>query len=161
MKKKISLIFIFLFAVCHSFSQNSDLKYYSDSSNDFSGCEASTFLGNLTNAYISEEDDSEYCDTSLGAVRGRTKGDKPVTVIIDVAFVYRNTDSVTLKEIKERAVEIKDFLKQYIHTKEAADFKNSDYEYQLEKEITDRINDMILSSGKIRDVFFLQKDVIE
>ena len=143
-----------------------DWKYYSDSSNDFSGCEAYTFLGNLTNAYISEEDDSEYCDiysfyTSLGAVRGRTKGGKPVTVIIDVAFVYRNTDSVTLKEIKERAVEIKDFLKQYIHTKEAADFKNSDYEYQLEKEITDRINDMILSSGKIRDVFFLQKDVIE
>ncbi len=59
------------------------------------------------------------------------------------------------------AVEIKDFLRRYISEKEAKDFRNTNNEDQLEEEIKNGINEKILSSGRIRDVVFQQKDVIE
>ena len=80
---------------------------------------------------------------------------------MDVALAYRNGDAETPKEIQKRTVEIKDFLKRYISEKEAKDFRNTNNEDQLEEEIKNGINEKILSSGRIRDVVFQQKDVIE
>ena len=80
---------------------------------------------------------------------------------MDVALAYRNGDTETPKEIQKRTVEIKDFLKRYISEKEAKDFRNTNNEDQLEEEIKNGINEKILSSGRIRDVVFQQKDVIE
>lgn len=109
--------------------------------------------------YVSGQRDIYGWYTSLGLVQGKTS-DK-ITVRIDVAFAYRNGDTATPKEIQERTVEIKDYLRRFISKHEAEDFRNINNEDNLEDEVTNGINDLILSSGRIRDVVFTQKDVIE
>ena len=111
--------------------------------------------------YVSGQREIYGWYTSLGIIQGKTKDDKPVTIRMDVALAYRNGDTETPKEIQKRTVEIKDFLKRYISEKEAKDFRNTNNEDQLEEEIKNGINEKILSSGRIRDVVFQQKDVIE
>lgn len=109
--------------------------------------------------YVSGQREIYDWYTSLGIVLGKTKDGN--TVKIDVAFAYRKEDSATQKEIRERTVEIKDYLRRFISQHEVEDFRNIKNEDNLEKEITDGINELILSSGRIRDVVFQQKDVIE
>ena len=110
--------------------------------------------------YVSGQREIYGWYTSLGIIQGKTKDDKPVTIRMDVALAYRNGDAETPKEIQKRTVEIKDFLRRYISEKEAKDFRNTNNEEQLEEEIKNGINEKILSSGRIRDVVFQQKDVI-
>ncbi len=109
--------------------------------------------------YVSGQREIYDWYTSLGVVLGKTKDGN--TIRIDVAFAYRKEDSATPKEIRERTVEIKDYLRRFISQHKVEDFRNIKNEDNLEKEITDGINELILSSGRIRDVVFQQKDVIE
>ena len=99
--------------------------------------------------------------TSLGIIQTSTCDDPPATVRVDVALAYKKDDKATSTEITQRTVELKAFLRRYFSGKTAAELRNTNNEDALENEIKNGINDKILSSSRIRDVVFQQKDVIE
>lgn len=99
--------------------------------------------------------------TSLGTIQTVTCDDIPATVRVDVVLGYKKDDKATSTEITQRTVELKDFLRRYFSGKTASELRNTNNEDALANEIKNGINDKILSSSRIRDVKFLQKDVIE
>ena len=111
--------------------------------------------------YISGQREIFDWYTSLGVIQTKTNEDKPATVRVDVALAYKKDDTATAEEITKRTVEIKAFLRRYFSEKTAKELRNTNNEDEMENEIKNGINDKILSSGRIRDVVFQQKDVIE
>src|SRR5574344_1607149 len=114
---------------------------------------------------VSEEYDNhkEVLDwySSLGVMRTQTSDEPPSNVSVEVVLGYKKDDKATSTEISQRTVELKDFLRRYFSSKKAQELKNTSNEDSLTNEIKNGINDQILSSSRIRDVKFLQKDVIE
>ncbi len=111
--------------------------------------------------YVSSQREIFDWYTSLGIIQTKTCDNPPATVRIDVAFGYNKDDKNTSIEITNKTVEIKAFLRRYFSEKTAEELKNTNNEDLLEKEIKDGLNDKIFTSGKIRDVVFQQKDIIE
>ena len=99
--------------------------------------------------------------TSLGTIQTTTCDDIPATVRVDVVLGYKKDDKATSTEITQRTVELKDFLRRYFSSKTASELKSTTNEEKLKIELRNAINDKYLTSSKIRDVVFLQKDVIE
>ena len=98
--------------------------------------------------------------TSLGLIQTRTMEENPASVRVDVVLGYKKEDKATSTEITQRTVELKDFLRRYFTQKTAAELKPQNEE-NLKIEIRNAINDTILSSSKIKDVRFMQMDVIQ
>ena len=111
--------------------------------------------------YVSGQREIYDWYTSLGIIQTTTCDDPPATVRVDVALAYKKDDKATSTEITQRTVELKAFLRRYFSGKTAAELRNTNNEDALENEIKNGINDKILSSSRIRDVVFQQKDVIE
>ena len=111
--------------------------------------------------YVSGQREIYDWYTSLGLIQTTTIDDPPATVRVDVALAYKKDDKTTSTEITQRTVELKAFLRRYFSSKTAAELRNAANEDALENEIKNGINDKILSSSRIRDVVFQQKDVIE
>ena len=97
--------------------------------------------------------------TSLGLIQTRTMEANPAQVRVDVVLGYKKEDKATSTEITQRTVELKDFLRRYFTQKTAEELRPQNEE-NLKIEIRNAINDSILSSSKIRDVRFMQMDVI-
>ncbi len=97
---------------------------------------------------------------SLGSIRTKTNDPTPASVVVDVVFGYRKDDKATSTEITQRTVELKDFLRRFFSQKSKNELKPNDEE-NLKIEIRNAINDGILSGSKIKDVRFMQLDVIE
>ena len=108
--------------------------------------------------YVSGQREIYDWYTSLGIIQTTTCDDPPATVRIDVALAYKKDDKATSTEITQRTVELKAFLRRYFSGKTAAELRNTNNEDALENEIKNGINDKILSSSRIRDVVFQQKD---
>ncbi len=98
--------------------------------------------------------------TSLGLIQTRTMEANPASVRVDVVLGYKKEDKATSTEITQRTVELKDFLRRYFTQKTAEELKPQNEE-NLKIEIRNAINDSILSSSKIKDVRFMQMDVIQ
>ncbi|MCI6187433.1 MAG: flagellar basal body-associated FliL family protein [Spirochaetia bacterium] len=111
--------------------------------------------------YVSGQREIYDWYTSLGIIQTTTADDPPATVRVDVALAYKKDDKAASTEITARLVELKAFLRRYFSSKTAAELKNPNNEDALENEIKNGINDKILSSSRIRDVVFQQKDVIQ
>ena len=99
--------------------------------------------------------------TNLGIIQVKTCDESPVTVRVDIALAYKKDDEATPREITQRNVELKSFLRRYFSNKTAAEIENPNNDDAMEKELVKEINDKILSSSKIRDVVFQTKEVIE
>ena len=108
--------------------------------------------------YVSGQREIYDWYTSLGIIQTTTSDDPPAT---DVALAYKKDDKAASAEITARLVELKAFLRRYFSSKTAAELRNPNNEDALENEIKNGINDKILSSSRIRDVVFQQKDVIQ
>jgi len=78
-----------------------------------------------------------------------------VAVSLSVSFGYKPDDTTTPSEIASYDFIIKDYLKVFIAQKNAADF--SPVNEAVKTEIKDYLNDMILRTGRIREVRF--KDI--
>ena len=76
-----------------------------------------------------------------------------------VVLGYKKDDKATSTEITQRTVELKDYLRRYF-TQKSVDELNPSDEETLKIEIRNAINDSILSGSKIKDVRFMQLDVI-
>ena len=111
--------------------------------------------------YVSGQREIYDWYTSLGIIQTTTADDPPATVRVDVALAYKKDDKAASSEITARLVELKAFLRRYFSSKTAAELRNPNNEDVLENEIKNGINDKILSSSRIRDVVFQQKDVIQ
>ena len=111
--------------------------------------------------YVSGQREIYDWYTSLGIIQTTTCDEPPATVRVDVALAYKKADKATSTEITQRTVELKAFLRRYFSGKTAAELRNTNNEDALENEIKNGINDKILSSSRIRDVVFQQKDVIQ
>ena len=88
--------------------------------------------------------------TSLGAIRTKTSDE----------LGYKKDDKATSTEITQRTIELKDFLRRYFTEKTILELKPQN-EQKLKIELRNSINDEILSNSKIKDISFLQLDVIE
>ena len=98
--------------------------------------------------------------SSLGSIRTKTNDQEPATVTVDVVLGYKKEDKATSTEITQRTIELKDFLRRYFTQKTAEELRPQNEE-NLKIEIRNAINDSILSSSKIKDVRFMQMDVIQ
>ena len=98
--------------------------------------------------------------TSLGAIRTKSSDEVPASVVVDIALGYKKDDKATSKEITQRNIELKDFLRRYFTKKMASQLRPQN-ENNLKIELKNAINNKILSSSKIEDISFLQLDVVE
>ena len=98
--------------------------------------------------------------TSLGSIRTKTSDDIPASVVVDIALGYKKDDKQCSTEITQRNIELKDFLRRYFTQKTIAELRPQN-EQKLKIELRNEINDEILSSSKIKDISFLQLDVLE
>ena len=94
------------------------------------------------------------------AIRTKTSDDISASVVVDIALGYKKDDKATSTEITQRNIELKDFLRRYFTEKTIAELKPQN-EQKLKIELRNAINDEILSTSKIRDISFLQLDVLE
>ncbi|MDD5790320.1 MAG: flagellar basal body-associated FliL family protein [Spirochaetia bacterium] len=113
----------------------------------------------VTEEYSSTKEILDWYN-SLGVIRTKTSDVNPSSVIVDVVLGYKKDDKATSTEITQRTVELKDFLRRYF-TQKSADELRPQNEEELRIEIRNAINDSILSSSKIKDVRFMQLDVIQ
>ena len=111
--------------------------------------------------YVSGQREIYDWYTSLGIIQTTTCDDPPATVRIEIGLAYKKGDTATETEITQRTVELKAFLRRYFNGKTAAELRNTNNEDALENEIKNGINDKILLSSRVRDIVFMQKDVIE
>ena len=98
--------------------------------------------------------------TSLGAIRTKSSDDIPATIVVDIALGYEKDDKACSTEITQRSIELKDFLRRYFTQKTVQELRPQN-EGNLKIELRNEINDEILSSSKIKDISFLQLDLIE
>lgn len=97
---------------------------------------------------------------SIGAIRTKTCDEIPASVQVDVVLGYKLDDKATSAEITKRQIEIKDFLRRYFSSKTVDELRPQNEE-KLKIEIRNSINDDILVTSRIKDVRFMQFDVIE
>ncbi len=98
--------------------------------------------------------------TSVGAIRTKTSEANPALVTVEVVFGYKKDDKATATEIRQRVVELRDFLHRYFTLKTSDELAPLNEE-NLKVEIRNSINDNILSSAKIKEVRFIKLDVIK
>ena len=98
--------------------------------------------------------------TSLGQIATRTNDAIPASVIVEVVLGYKQADKAVSTEITQRQTEIKDYLRRYFTALTVEDLRPRNEE-ERRSEICNAINDHILSSSEIRDVRFLNLQVIE
>ena len=98
--------------------------------------------------------------TSLGQISTKTSDSIPASVIVEVVLGYKQADKAASTEITQRQIEIKDYLRRYFTQRTVEDLRPRNEENRR-IEIRNAINDDILSSSKIRDVRFLNLQIIE
>ena len=98
--------------------------------------------------------------TSLGAIRTKTSDKVPASVVVDIALGYKKDDKIASAEITQRKIELKDFLRRYFTEKTVVQLRPQN-ENNLKIELKNAINNEILKSSKIKDISFLQLDVVE
>lgn len=113
----------------------------------------------ISDEYVTQREILDWY-TSLGAIRTKTSDDISASVIVDIALGYKKDDKATSTEITQRNIELKDFLRRYFTEKTIAELKPQN-EQKLKIELRNAINDEILSTSKIKDISFLQLDVLE
>ncbi|MGI5057739.1 flagellar basal body-associated FliL family protein [Treponema pectinovorum] len=113
----------------------------------------------VTEEYSSNKEILDWY-SSLGSIRTKTSDVNPASVNVEVVLGYKKDDKATSTEITQRTVELKDFLRRYFTQKSYEELRPQNEE-GLRIEIRNAINDSILSSSKIKDVRFMQLDVIQ
>ena len=75
-------------------------------------------------------------------------------ILVKIALGYMKKDKQTLSEIKERRIEISDFIARYFSDLTLEEMNNKNV---LEEQICAKINDEILCNGKILDIKILSE----
>lgn len=113
-----------------------------------------------TSQYTGTTEDLDWYQ-AIGQISTQTVDNPPASVMVEVVLGYKTDDKAASTEITKRQIQIKNFLRQYFSSKSKSQLKGVQNEKKLSMEIRNSINDDILQNSKIRDVLFLQLNVIE
>lgn len=94
---------------------------------------------------------------NIPEIRGRTADQAPTTYIIKVNLGYDQGDKEVQSELIARTPRMRDMLRNYFSKKTAEELKNED---RMKAEIKEMVN-RILSNGQVREVIFLDLNVVE
>ena len=98
--------------------------------------------------------------SAIGMVRTSTKDPVPYAVIVDMVLGYDLNDNAASTEMTARLYELRDFVRSFFRSKMASELQPEN-EARLKQEIVERLNTRVLSTSKVRDIFFIQLDVME
>lgn len=98
--------------------------------------------------------------TAIGVVRTRTSDPTPHAVMVDMVIAYDLNDSAAQTELIARMVELQDFVRSFFRSKSVDDL-TPENEPQLKREIIELLNTQILTTARVRNIFFRQLDVME
>jgi len=95
-----------------------------------------------------------------GSITTKTR-DFPIsaTVTVDVVIGYDLGDQNASSELVNRRFELRDFLRRYFAGKFVEEL-TPEREEELKKEIREQMNQRILDTARVRDVFFNRLDVL-
>lgn len=96
---------------------------------------------------------------NIPEIRGRTADKAPATVIVKVNIGYDEGDKEVQSELIKRTPRLRDMLRSYFTSKTAEELQ-PEYEELLKNELKERIN-RIMVNGKIREVIFLEFNIVE
>ncbi len=112
----------------------------------------------VTESYEAKTPMYEWYD-NIPEIRGRTADKAPTTVMVKVNIGYDMGDKEVQSELISRTPRLRDLLRNYFTKKTAAELQ-PEYEEQLKAELKEMIN-RIMVSGKIREVIFLDFNIVE
>ena len=99
--------------------------------------------------------------TSIGPIRTATKDiNKSYAVVVEMVLAYDQNDTAASGELTSRLSELKDFVRRFFRSKLASELQPEN-EAKLKSEIRVELNDKVLSTTKVKDVYFIQLDVME
>jgi flagellar FliL protein len=113
--------------------------------------------------YTGKREDLDWY-SSIGSIQASTIDTPSASVVFEVVLGYKKDDKAASTEITRRQIQIKNYLRQFISSKQKTELKGKNtqaLEEKLSMEIRNYINDNILQDSKIRDVLFLQLSVAE
>jgi flagellar FliL protein len=97
--------------------------------------------------------------TTLGEIRTRTVDKEPSSVVVKINLGFDKGDKDTPNMLTARIHQMRDKLRQYFSSKEAADLVPKE-ENRLKEEIREELNNM-LNKPAIKEVLFEKIDVIQ
>lgn len=95
---------------------------------------------------------------AIDEIRGRTSDENPNTVVVKVSIGYDQGNKAVQSELIQRTPRIRDMIRSYFSSKTARELEPR-YEEEIKQELKERIN-RIMTQGKIREVIFLEFNVI-
>jgi flagellar FliL protein len=98
--------------------------------------------------------------TGIGQIRTNTRDAVPSTVVVDMVLGYDLNDNAAMTEINGRLYELRDFTRSFFRSKTAVELRPEN-EARLKQEIVELLNTRVLSTARIRMIYFNQLDVMD
>ena len=98
--------------------------------------------------------------TTIGVIRTSTIDTIPFSVVVDMVLGYDQNNNAASTELTERLYELRDFVRSFFRGKTAEELKPEN-EARLKQEIIEYLNTKVLNTTRVRDIFFVQLDVME
>lgn len=96
--------------------------------------------------------------TELPVIYTRCNDNEEISITAEIALAYNKNDTAALNEIKNRKIEIIDFLRSYFSKKAYAEIYG--HKDLIQIEIRDYINENILTQSRIREIIFIQLEML-
>ena len=125
-----------------------------------SGGKSQTTVADPSSPYIGSRPIFSWY-TEIGSVTTRTRDTSPpyaVTVVIHIG--YDQNDAAAASELNGRRSELQEFIRRYFAGKFATELQ-TEHERRLKQEIIEQLNTRYLDTAKIREIAFIQLDIME
>lgn len=96
--------------------------------------------------------------TDLPVIYTRCNDNEEISITAEIALAYNKNDTAALNEIKNRKIEIIDFLRSYFSKKTYAEIYG--HKDLIQIEIRDYINEKILTQSRIREIIFIKLELL-
>lgn len=100
-----------------------------------------------------------YSWYDIDEIRGRTADRNPATVIVKVKLGYQENNKNVQSELVQRTPQILDLIRRFFSSKLTSEL-SAEYEMEIKEELKRRIN-LIMNSGKVLDIAFIEYNVFE
>lgn len=101
MKKIYIICFLYLLFISNCFAQNTELKYYSDYSQDFSGYSVAIYYGNYLDAELNVADEEDFLDILDESFQSRLEENAQDVNLIPLSKLTKNNDWLFRQALNE------------------------------------------------------------
>lgn len=101
MKKIYIICFLHLLFISNCFAQNTELKYYSDYSQDFSGYSVAIYYGNYLDAELNVADEEDFLDILDESFQSRLEENVQDVNLIPLSKLTKNNDWLFRQALNE------------------------------------------------------------